>query len=285
MHQSAPSKVALKSVLAAGFLTTLKIVVGFQSGSLGILAEAAHSALDLIAAFITLWAVKLSAKPADQEHHFGHGKFESISALIETILLWITCSWIVYEAVMRLTGTAKAEIEPSIWAFGVLGISIVVDFFRSRDLDHHAKLYDSPALAADALHFKTDILASLAVMIGLIGVIFGFEWADGAAALAVAGWTFFHSLHIAREAFDQLTDRAPSGMEEKIQAILSRIPSISAIKSLRIRKAGANSFIDLTVCLPKDLTFEHAHQITEEIEAAIRINYPRAEISVHAEPV
>ncbi|MFN5540140.1 MAG: cation diffusion facilitator family transporter [Candidatus Melainabacteria bacterium] len=279
------SKVALSSFFAALLLTTLKSIVGFQTHSLGILAEAAHSLIDLFAALITLWAVKVSAEPADQEHHFGHGKIENFSALIEVILLWITCIWICLEVFHRYTGKGHPEIEPNIWAFSVVLISIAVDFFRSRELQRVAKEHDSQALAADAMHFASDMYSSLAVLIGLIGVVCGFAWADAIAALGVAGWTFWISIKLVQEAFDQLMDKAPEGVEPNILKIMSEIEQIKQIPSLRVRKSGANLFVDLTVSLDKNMSFEEAHSITDRIEDNIRSNYSRAFISVHAEPV
>ena len=154
------------SVIAAIFLTTMKLIVGLATGSLGILAEAAHSALDLGAALITFFAVRVSDRPADETHLYGHGKVENLSALAETILLFVTCGWIIYEAVNRLF-FEMVEVDPSIWAFLTMGISIVVDFSRSRVLSRAAKKYQSQALEADALHFSTDIWSSSVVIIGL----------------------------------------------------------------------------------------------------------------------
>ena len=151
--------VAGNSVLAAIAVTALKIVVGFTTGSLGILSEAAHSGLDLMAAIVTFLSVRVSDKPADADHQYGHGKVENFSAFIETGLLLLTCVWIVYEAVRRLF-FHHVEIEPSAWAFAVLFISMAVDFWRSRALGKIATKYDSQALEADALHFSTDIWSS-----------------------------------------------------------------------------------------------------------------------------
>ena len=160
---------ALSSVLFAIGLTTFKIIVGLLTNSLGILAEAAHSALDLVAALMTLFAVRMADKPADKEHNFGHGKIENLSALFETILLLATSAWIIHEAIDRLFFT-KADVEVSIWSFIVMGTSIAIDATRSRILSRAAKKYNSQALEADALHFSTDIWSSSVVILGLIGV-------------------------------------------------------------------------------------------------------------------
>ncbi len=162
--------VALSSVGAAVLLTTMKIVVGLLTGSLGILSEAAHSGLDLIAAVVTLFAVRVSARPPDGEHTYGHGKVENFSALVETLLLLATCGWIIYEAIERLF-FKTVHVEVTLWSFVVMGVSIIIDFTRSRALMKTAKKYGSQALEADALHFSTDVWSSCVVIFGLIAVL------------------------------------------------------------------------------------------------------------------
>src|ERR1017187_6627958 len=152
------NRIALTSVLAAVFLTSIKLVIGLLTGSLGILSEALHSGLDLIAAIITLFAVRIADLPADNEHNYGHGKVENLSAMIETFLLFVTCFWIIYESINRLI--TKHPIEINIFSYIVIIISIIVDFSRSRALYKVAKKYNSAALEADALHFSTDIWSS-----------------------------------------------------------------------------------------------------------------------------
>src|SRR5690242_18388888 len=196
--------VALNSVFAAIGITTLKIVVGLATNSLGILSEAAHSALDLLAAVVTFLSVRVSDKPADSEHQYGHGKVENFSAFIETGLLLLTCVWIVYEAVKRLF-YLHIEIEPSMAAYGVLLLSMSVDFWRSRALGRIADKYDSQALEADALHFSTDIWSTGVVALGLMlvqaGRKLGVSWlriADPMAALFVAGVVVYVSSRLGR---------------------------------------------------------------------------------------
>jgi len=185
--------VALTSVLAAIFLVTVKTIVGIATGSLGILSEAAHSALDLGAAIVTLFAVRLSDKPADADHTYGHGKIESFSALIETVLLLITCGWIIYEAAERLFFGKSIEIINTTWGIGTMVLSIIIDFSRSRALKKVAQKYKSQALEADALHFSSDVWSSLVVIIGLVCVGLGnyynialLSYADPIAALGVS---------------------------------------------------------------------------------------------------
>ena len=163
------SAAALNSVAAAVFLTGIKVVVGLCSGSIGILAEAAHSGLDFIAALVTYIAVRTAGRPADAEHLYGHGKIENLSAMVETLLLLATCGWIIHEALQRLLSNS-VQVEASVWAFGVMAVSILVDLSRSRMLKRVAVKHRSQALEADALHFSTDVWSSAVVIIGLIGV-------------------------------------------------------------------------------------------------------------------
>ncbi len=217
--------VAANSVVAAVAITGLKIGVGITTGSLGILSEAAHSALDLVAAVVTLLSVRVSDKPADADHQYGHGKVENFSAFIETGLLLLTCLYIVYEAIKRLF-FHHVEIEPSIAAFVVMFISIGVDFWRSRALGRIAEKYDSQALQADALHFSTDIWSSAVVVVGLALVLAGRKlavpWlidADPVAALFVAGVVLFVSPRLARKTIDALLDTAPAAKSSLRSAI------------------------------------------------------------------
>ena len=209
--------VALTSVGAAVLLTTLKMTVGILTGSLGIISEAMHSGLDLVAAAITYFSVRLSDKPADTEHPFGHGKVEHLSAFIETGLLIVTCAWIVWEALRRLF-FRDVHVEPSLWAFGVMFISITLDTFRSRALFRVARKYNSQALEADALHFSTDVYSSTVVILGLVlvyvseqGNLHWLRKADPAAALVVAGIIVYISLRLGKRTVDALVDAAPTG--------------------------------------------------------------------------
>ena len=216
-------RVALLSLLAASVLTVLKLVVGLLTFSLGILAEAAHSGLDLLAAGVTLWAVRMSSRPADHKHTYGYGKFENLSALFETLLLLVTCLWIVYEASRRLFFHQPIEVDPSRWAFLVIALSIVVDFSRSRALGRVSRKYQSQALAADALHFSTDIWSSCVVLLGLFAVLaarqYKLPWlanADTFAALGVAGVVVWVSLNLGKKSVDDLLDRIPDDLRDKV---------------------------------------------------------------------
>jgi cation diffusion facilitator family transporter len=282
--------VAGNSVLAAIAITSLKIVVGVTTGSLGILSEAAHSGLDLIAAIITFFSVRVSDKPADVDHQYGHGKVENFSAFLETALLLLTCIWIVYEAVKRLF-YQHVEIEPSPAAFAVLFISMGVDFWRSRALGRIAGKYDSQALEADALHFSTDIWSSGVVVLGLLlvllGRVFGIAWlrnADPAAALCVAGVVTWVSWRLARKTIDALLDAAPSGVRHKIIAAVSGVEGLLEVDRVRIRRAGNRYFADLSIGLARNVTFQRSEQMVAAVTDAVHGVLPDADVVVHPIP-
>lgn len=279
--------VAQNSVWAAIAITVLKVVVGIATGSLGILSEALHSGLDLVAAVITLFSVRVSDKPADAEHQYGHGKVENFSAFIETGLLLLTCAWIIWEAFKRLF-FHSVEIEPSIAAFAVMGFSILVDSWRSRALKRVADKYDSQALFADALHFRTDIWSSGVVILGLALVMLGRKYdmgwlraADPLAALVVAGIVMSVSWRLARQTIDALLDAAPAGARNQILDSVSRVSGVLEIDRVRIRRAGNRYFADLSIGLNRGVTFQRSEQVTRDVEEAVRRILPDADVVVH----
>jgi cation diffusion facilitator family transporter len=280
------------SVIAAVGLTAFKIVVGLATGSLGILAEAAHSGLDLAAAIITLFSVRLSSKPADADHRYGHGKVENLSALVETALLLVTCVWIINSAVERLM-TGKIEIEVNIWAFLVIVTSIVVDVSRSRVLYRAARKYGSQALEADALHFSTDIWSSAVVLLGLICVKLSdwrtdwsvLHYADTVAALIVAVFVIGVSIRLGMRSVHGLLDAAPTGLESRIRAAAGVVPGVLDCHHIRFRRSGNQLFVDMHVHVDGEQTLRQAHMLTEEIERAVQTVLPEADVTVHAEPL
>jgi cation diffusion facilitator family transporter len=282
--------VAFNSVLAAAAITALKVVVGISTGSLGILSEAAHSGLDLVAAVITLLSVRVSDKPADADHQYGHGKVENFSAFIETGLLLLTCVWIVYEAVRRLF-FRHVEIEPSLAAFLVMFASMAVDWWRSRALKRVADKYDSQALQADALHFSTDVWSSGVVVLGLslvaLGRRLGIGWlrdADPVAALFVAGVVVYVSSRLARQTIDALLDAAPMGLRGRIIGEVARVESVLDVDRVRIRRAGNRYFADLSVALRRNVTFQKSGQVAEDVAQAVHRVLPDADVVVHPVP-
>ena len=282
--------VAGNSVLAAVAITALKVVVGLATGSLGILSEAAHSGLDLVAAVVTFFSIRVSDKPADAEHQYGHGKVENFSAFIETGLLLLTCVWIVYEAIRRLF-FHHVEIEPSLTAFLVLFASMAVDYWRSRALGRIATKYDSQALEADALHFSTDIWSSGVVVLGLLLVLlgrrYGVEWlrdADPVAALFVAGVVVYVSSRLARKTIDALLDAAPSGVRSNILSAVNNVDGLLEVDRVRIRRAGNRYFADLSIGLARNVTFQHSEHVVDAVTAAVHDVLPDADVVVHSIP-
>jgi cation diffusion facilitator family transporter len=279
--------VAQNSVWAAIAITGLKIAVGITTGSLGILSEALHSGLDLVAAVITLFSVRVSDKPADADHQYGHGKVENFSAFIETGLLLLTCAWIVWEAGKRLF-FHSVEIEPSAMAFAIMFFSIVVDGWRSKALKRVADKYDSQALAADALHFRTDIWSSGVVILGLalvmIGRTYQIGWlrtADPLAALVVAGVVVSVSWRLARQTIDALLDAAPAGTRNEIIKAVMSVKGVLEVDRVRIRRAGNRYFADLSIGLSRTVTFQRSEQVTRDVEDAVTRILPNADVVVH----
>jgi cation diffusion facilitator family transporter len=276
-------KVALISVFAAIFLTATKLIIGVITGSLGLLSEALHSGLDLIAAVITLFSVSISDHPPDRQHNFGHGKIENLSAFLETILLFITCFWIIYEASHRLI-SGQTRIEVSVWSYIVVILSIVVDFSRSRALTRVARKYNSQALEADALHFSTDIWSSLVVLLGLICANFGLFFADSVAALMVALIVIKVSYMLGKRSISVLLDYAPGDKLKEIELVLNSIAEISTFHSLRVRTAGADTFVSVVAVLNPSIKLIRSHEICDKIENEIRKTIDRCDVFVHVEP-
>ena len=282
--------VALTSLLAALLLVSLKTVVGLSTHSLGVLSEAAHSGLDLVAAGITYLSVRVSDKPADADHQYGHGKIENFSAFLETGLLLLTCAWIVWEAVRRLF-FHEVHVEPSLWAFGVMAVSMAIDHFRSRALDRVARKYGSQALEADALHFRTDVWSSSVVILGLTGVLLAhrYGWsalqrADPIAALVVAGIVVWISARLGKRTVDVLLDAAPAGLRADVERAVAAVEGVLTVERVRTRRAGNRAFVDVTISLPRTIPFERVHDISDQVEEAVRELLPHADVMVHMEP-
>jgi cation diffusion facilitator family transporter len=282
---------ARSSVFWAVFLTGLKIFIGLATGSLGILAEAAHSGFDLLAAIMTWLAVRLSARPADHSHPYGHGKVENLSALFETLLLLGTCVWIIIAATNRLIHQ-EVDVEVTVWSFAVMATSIVVDISRSRMLYRAARKHRSHALEADALHFSTDVWSSAVVIVGLVGVVIGdrvprlesLHYADAVAAILVAAIVVQVSIKLGLRTVSVLMDSAPEGLEEKIVSTVEAIQGVTDCHRVRLRYSGPQLFVDLHVLINGDETFRRVHDLTEVIERAIGDLIPNADVTVHPEP-
>lgn len=277
------------SVVAAVFLTLAKLITGLLSGSLGLLSEAAHSGLDLVAALVTLFAVRASARPADREHPYGHGKFENLSALFETFLLLATCLWIFHEGVERLFHRSP-QVEATSSAFLVVIISIGIDLWRSRALARAARRHRSQALEADALHFSTDVWSSTVVLLGLVLVkvssLTGIRWlvhADAVAALGVAVIVVRVSVRLAFRAAADLVDTVSPALRDEIRRAVE-VTGVREVRRVRLRRSGAELFVDAVLTADRRLSLERAHLIADEAEAAVRALHPEADVVVRIDP-
>ncbi len=289
-------RAAQNSLFCAIGLTVLKLAAGVTSNSLGILSEALHSSLDLLAAAITLFAVKMASRPADKKYPYGYGKIENLSALAETLLLLVTCGWIVHEAVDRLFFESQA-VYPSWWGVSVIVIAMLVDISRAKMLHKIAKKHKSQALEADALHFSTDIWSSAVVLVGLacvwVSTVLPPEWSelirclcmgDAAAALVVSAIVIFMGLKLSNKAVNALLDGDGLAQTEKLEKELAEHFPGCAIHRLRVRESGAKIFVDLTAETPAILPVESAHELSDNIEAVICESVPGADVTVHIEP-
>jgi cation diffusion facilitator family transporter len=277
--------VALSSMAASAGLTIGKAIVGLSTGSLAILSEAAHSLIDFGATLMTYVAVRVSGKPADAEHHYGHGKVEAVSALAETALLFLLSIVVVWKAGERLAGGETPHVEATVWAFGIIVVSIIVDFWRARALSRMAKQTRSHALEADALHFSSDLWASLAVLVGLAGVHFGMPSADSVAALAVAVLVCVAGWRLGRRTIDLLIDVAPPGAAENISAIAGKIPGVVAVEQVRARAVGETTFVEVRVAVSRTLPLDRVTAIKAAIERALREKIPGAQPVVTTDSV
>jgi cation diffusion facilitator family transporter len=283
-------RVALGSMLAATVLTLLKIAAGLFSGSLGVLSDAAHSALDLAGAALTFFSVRVADKPADEDHTYGHGKVENISAFVEAGLMFISCAWIMWEAFHRIY-SHSVELRHSLWPVLVLLLSITVDFWRSRKLRAVALKTGSPALATDAFHFASDIWATLAVLVGLTASWVGarlqigwLQYADPFAALVVSVVIMRITWRLTRETVGALTDQIPTETRRQVVNAVENVPGVLAVEQTRVRRSGANYFADLTLALPRRTTFEHTDELVRAATDAVQRTLPRADVVIHTIP-
>jgi cation diffusion facilitator family transporter len=277
-------KAALGSIAASAALTAAKAVVGLLTGSLAILSEAGHSLLDLSATVLTYFAVRISDKPADAEHQYGHGKVESVTALAETALLFLLTAIVIWEALQRLVGAQTHAVEATVGAFVVVTASIAIDFLRARTLRRVADQTSSEALRADALHFSSDMWSSVAVLIGLCGVALGYSWADAVAALIVAIFICIAGWRLGRRTIDSLTDTAPEGVSERIASIARHMAGVVNVERVRARPAGPALFVDLGVGVNRTLPLDRVSAIKERLTRAIRAEIPRAEVTITTDP-
>jgi cation diffusion facilitator family transporter len=271
-------------------MTLLKLAAGLLSGSLGVLSDAAHSGLDLVGAAMTFFSVQVSGKPADEDHTYGHGKIENLSAFGEALLMAVSCGWIIWEAMQRIF-YHTVGLRHSVWPALVLVTSIGVDFWRSRQLRAVALRTGSPALATDAFHFASDIWSTLAVLAGLgaswVGMRFGIGWlryADPFAAVVVSLMILRLTLHLGRETVDVLMDQIPVETRKRLVREVEQVGGVLAVEQARVRRAGASYFADLTLALPRRFTFEHTGELVRAATEAAHRALPEADVVIHTVP-
>jgi cation diffusion facilitator family transporter len=280
---------ALGSVGSAVVLVTLKVILAVVTGSLGILSEALHSILDLVAAVITYLSVRVADKPADADHLYGHGKVESFSAFVETGLLLLTALYIIWEAFQRLLFRAPTiRLSPAVILILALGMGI--DFVRARALNRVAKKYPSEALEADALHFSTDVWSTFVVVLGITGAWLGLKYniswlgmLDAVAALGVAGVIIWIGSRLGKRTIDALLDVAPHGLREQIVSAVDETEGVLQTERVRVRRAGQRYFVDVTISVPRTASLEQAHAASDAVEHNIERIVP-ADVVVHVEP-
>lgn len=277
-------RAALASIGASAALTVGKLVAGLLSGSLALLSEAGHNLVDTGITIVTFFAIRVAGKPADEDHPYGHGKVEAVAALVETGFLFALSAFILVEAVQRLT-TAPVEVHANILAFGVLLVSIVVDLTRWFTLSRIAHATKSDALAADVLHFSSDIIGSTLALGGLVAARFGYPEGDAVAAVAVAIFIAIAGYRLGRRTVDTLIDTAPRGLTEDVRALVERVPGVTAVDSLRLRPAGPDVIGDIGISVPRTLPLEKVVTIKEAVRTAIAAAYPRVMLTVTTHPI
>jgi cation diffusion facilitator family transporter len=277
-------RAAFASILASAALSVAKLAAGFMSGSLALLSEGGHSALDTGATILTYFAVRESDKPADEEHPFGHAKFEAVAALAETGLLAVLAFFVAFEALRRLAGE-RAIVDASPLAFGVVVIAIGVDAVRWRGLAKIAKETHSDALAADALHFSSDLVSSALVLIGLAATLAGVSNADALAAIGVAIFIAVAGFRLGRRTIDTLVDTAPEGLAQQLIALIEPIPGVAAIDYVRLRRSGAQTIGEIGVFVSRTLPIERVAAIKDDISKKITAANPQAALTVTANPL
>jgi len=272
------------SVAAAVFLVAVKLVTGLVMGSLAFVAEAVHSGTDLVAALLTLFAVQVALRPPDREHHYGHGKAEHLAALGESGFLLLVSLFIAFESVRRLIDGASHDIDVTWWAFTVLAVVIAVDASRATVSYRMSRRYKSPAFAANALHFASDLAGSFAVLVGLVLVSSGQRWADSAAALFVAVLVVLAALRLAKQSVDVLMDRTAADADERIREALAQIDEQIEVRRVRVRHAAGRHFVDIVVGVPLDTGVSQAHAVADRIEELVERALGGADVIVHVEP-
>jgi cation diffusion facilitator family transporter len=283
-HNAEKKRVALISVLASGGLSVFKFIAALLTGSLGMLSEAVHSLVDMIATIVTLFAVSWSDKPADDDHHFGHAKIESVAALFEAGLLIGTAIFIAYEAVIRLL-SGHSDVEVTWWATGILLVSMFVDYNRSRALRKTANATSSAALAADAQHFESDMWSSLAALIGLVGVWYGWQWTDAVAGLLVSIFIAIVGLKLGGNTIGTLLDKAPEGATADIRTLAENMNGVLRVEQLRVRPVGSSLFVSLTADVPRMMAITDIIALKDNLTRETQRLHANADVTVTINPI
>lgn len=285
MSAEEKKSVALVSMLASAGLAGSKLLAALFTGSLGILSEAIHSLVDFGATIVTYLAIRWSDQPADEQHHYGHAKIESVAALVETALLFLTTAWIVWEAVNRLLLRDGHEVDVTWWAVAIIAGSILIDFNRSRALKRVAQKTSSEALEADALHFSSDMWSSIVVLLGLGAVWAGFPAADAIAALVVSAFIAYAGWELGARTLNTLLDAAPTGATSIVRDIVNDVHGVLGIEAVRLRPSGATLFASVVVQVARTMPIDEIVRTKALIHGAITSRFPNADVTVTANPV
>ena len=278
-------RIVITSLIASAILAILKLIIGYSTNSLGILSESFHSGLDVLAALMTFYAIRIVIKPPDSKFTYGYAKIESLSSLAEILLLFLVAAYIFYEGLERIF-VKSIEPDITVFSFGVMILSIVVDYWRSKTLFKVARKYGSQAIEADALHFKADMISSSIVIVGLCTVLFlGIPNADAYAALIISSMIIYTSLGLGKRTLDVLLDKAPKGINHIVLESISGLEGVNRAHDIRVRNVGATLFIDLHIEVPRTSTHDKAHKIATNVEDKIRKLIPNSDVLVHVDAI
>lgn len=283
-------KTARLSVASNTALVILKLIVGFAVGSVSIISEAIHSAMDLLASVIAFFSVKKSSEPPDEAHEFGHGKFEDLSGLVEAMLIFAAAALIIWEAAQKILGEAPGiELSENLLfvGMGVMAVSALLNWYVSRRLMKVATQSESIALESDAWHLRTDVYTSLGVLAGLILIrITGIAMLDSIFAIGVAVIIIKAAFDLTHRSVSNLIDRSlPDKDEERIKEILcEHSGEYAGFHGLKTRRSGPEIFIDFHLVMPGEVSVEQSHDLTDHLEADLKVEFPRSNVTIHVEP-
>ncbi len=283
MSQKEKQRATVVGVVAASFLTGIKLIAGVLSNSLAVLAEAAHSALDLVSAALGFFAIRVSGRPADREHQYGHGKADTIGGFFAALFLLVTCFWIILEGINRLI-YGKAELDITLLTFIVIMISIGVDTERTLVFRRIGKRTGSPTIQGESLHFASDIASSSAVLGGLVFVSMGYLTLDAYLALAIAAYFGYTSIHLVVTRTNELLDRAPSELRDQVRRIVKTVEGVESCDRIRLRRSGSELFVDVVISVDPKTPFVASHRIASRVEKVIKKEFKRSDVIVHVNP-